>query len=90
MFVRATLADGDSTSVREALSLGVPVVASDIGTRPAGAILFPPGDVEEMLSKVELAMAIPADGEVPVAGCMDRLMEIYQQVTAPRGAYVST
>jgi glycosyltransferase involved in cell wall biosynthesis len=82
VFVRPTLADGDSTSVREALSLGVPVVASDIGTRPAGAILFPPGDVGEMLSKVELAMAMKRDGEVPAASCMDRLMEIYQHVTA--------
>ena len=82
VFVRSTLADGDSTSVREALSLGVPVVASRIGTRPAGAILFQPGDVGEMLSKVELAMAMKRDGEVPAADCMDRLMEIYQHVTA--------
>jgi glycogen synthase len=90
VFVRPTLEDGDSISVREALSLGVPVVASRTGTRPAGAILFQPGDMEEMLSKVELAMAAKRDGEAPVAGCMDRLMEIYQQVTAPREAYVST
>ena len=81
VFVRPTLADGDSTSVREALALGVPVVASRVGTRPAGAMLFQPGNVEEMLTKVELAMAIQRDGELPVADCMDRLMEIYQQVT---------
>jgi len=90
VFIRPTLEDGDSISVREALSLGVPVVASRIGTRPAGAILFEPGDVGEMLSKVELAMARKRDGEAPLTGCMDRLMEIYQQVTAPREAYVST
>ena len=91
VFVRPTLEDGDSISVREALSLGVPVVASRIGTRPAGAILFQPGDVEEMLSKVELAMAADERRRsARGAGCMDRLMEIYQQVTAPRKAYVST
>jgi glycogen(starch) synthase len=89
VFIRPTLQDGDSTSVREALSLGVPVVASRIGTRPTGAILFQPGDVGEMLSKIEQAMAAKRDGEVPTAGCMDRLMEIYQQVTAPKDAYVS-
>jgi glycosyltransferase involved in cell wall biosynthesis len=89
VFVRPTLEDGDSTSVREALSLGVPVVASRIGARPAGAILFQPGDVEEMVSKVELAMAVKRGDEAPLAGCMDRLMEIYQQVTAPRKTYVS-
>jgi glycogen synthase len=55
VFVRATLEDGDSISVREALALGVPVVASRVGTRPPGAILFHPGDVEDMLSKVGLA-----------------------------------
>ncbi len=87
VFVRPTLADGDSTSVREALSLGVPVVASRIGSRPAGALLFQPGDAEELLTKVELAMAMPRDGAVPAADCMDGLMEIYQQVTghSPEG-----
>jgi glycosyltransferase involved in cell wall biosynthesis len=90
VFVRPTLEDGDSISVREALSLGVPVVASRTGTRPSGAILFQPGDVEEMLSQVELAMTVKRDGEAPAAGCMDRLMEIYQQVRAPREAYVAT
>jgi glycosyltransferase involved in cell wall biosynthesis len=89
VFIRPTLEDGDSTSVREALSLGVPVVASRMGTRPPAAILFEPGDVGEMISKIELAMATKRDGEVPAAGCMDRLMEIYQKVTAPKDAYVS-
>jgi glycosyltransferase involved in cell wall biosynthesis len=92
VFVRPTLEDGDSISVREALALGVPVVASDIGTRPAGAILFQRGDVGEMLSKVELAMAAKRDPGAPAADCMNRLMEIYQQVrvTAPKRGYVST
>jgi len=57
VFVRATLEDGDSISVREALAMGVPVVASRVGARPPGAILFHPGDVEDMLSKVDLAWA---------------------------------
>jgi len=90
VFVRPTLEDGDSISVREALSLGVPVVASRIGTRPAGTILFQPGDMEEMISTIELAMAAKRGGEAPMAGCMDRLMPIYQQVTAPKEACVST
>jgi glycosyltransferase involved in cell wall biosynthesis len=64
VFVRTTLEDGDSISVREALAMGVPVVASRVGTRPPGAILFHPGDVEDMLSKVDLACA----GGVPCLG----------------------
>src|SRR5690606_30076837 len=43
-FVRPTRADGDSISVREALGLGVRVVASDVGNRPAGVALFRAAD----------------------------------------------
>ena len=57
VFVRPTLEDGDSISVREALELQVPVVASRVGTRPPGAILFHPGDVEDLLAKLECALA---------------------------------
>ena len=40
LFVRPTFADGDSVSVREALALGVPCIASDAAERPAGVHLF--------------------------------------------------
>jgi glycogen synthase len=82
VFVRPTLEDGDSISVREALALGVPVVASRVGTRPAGAMLFPPGDVEGLVTQVEQALAMERGAAAPAAGGMDRLMEIYQQVAA--------
>src|SRR5450759_1041130 len=85
VFVRPTLEDGDSISVREALSLGVPVVASRAGTRPPGAILFRPGDVAEMAAKVELALAVKRGKQPPAAGCMDRLMAIYRQVDGGEG-----
>ena len=85
VFLRPTLADGDSISVREALALGVPVVASRVGARPAGAILFRPGDVEEMLGAVELALAAKRGNPPRAAGSMDRLMEIYRQVDGCRG-----
>jgi len=57
VFVRPTLQDGDSMSVREALALGVPVVASRVGSRPPAVTLFHPGDVEDMLSGIDLALA---------------------------------
>jgi glycosyltransferase involved in cell wall biosynthesis len=85
VFLRPTLADGDSISVREALALSVPVVASRVGARPAGAILFRPGDVEEMLGAVELALAVKRSNPPRVAGSMDRLMEIYRQVDGSQG-----
>jgi glycosyltransferase involved in cell wall biosynthesis len=91
VFLRPTLEDGDSISVREALSLGVPVVASRTGARPSGALLFRPGDVEEMLAKIELAMAKVRGHQSSAAGldagtCMDRLMEIYRQVDGSEGS----
>src|SRR5213593_1927627 len=52
IFVRPTLFDGDSRSVREALSLGVPVVASNTGYRPAGVKLFQKGSVPEMTASI--------------------------------------
>lgn len=86
VFLRPTLEDGDSISVREALSMGVPVVASRIGTRPAGAILFQPGDAEEMAAKVSLALAMRKGSQPQAQGCMDRLMEIYQEVDGSGGS----
>jgi glycogen(starch) synthase len=86
VFLRPTLEDGDSISVREALSLGVPVVASRVGTRPDGAILFHPGSVEEMLAKVELALNARRGKQPQTAGCLDRLMDIYRQVDRSEGS----
>ena len=43
-FLRTTHYDGDSISVREALHMGVPVIASENGMRPEGCVLFPPKD----------------------------------------------
>ncbi len=56
VFVRATWRDGDSISVREAVSLGVPVVASNAGTRPAEALLFEAGDIEGLAAQIGRAL----------------------------------
>lgn len=40
LFLRPTVTDGDSVSVRECLYLGVPVIASDCVPRPDGCIIF--------------------------------------------------
>jgi glycosyltransferase involved in cell wall biosynthesis len=39
-FIRNTTTDGDSLSVHEALSLGVPTYTTDVVSRPKGAILY--------------------------------------------------
>lgn len=55
VYVRPTYRDGDSISVREAVALGVPVVASNVGTRPDGVSLFEPGDVDGLVEKIRSA-----------------------------------
>jgi glycosyltransferase involved in cell wall biosynthesis len=52
-FVRPTFRDGDSISVREAVALGVPVVASNVGTRPDGVRLFEAGDVDGLVERLD-------------------------------------
>ena len=44
MLLRTTLYDGDSVSVREALRLGTPVIATDNGMRPPKVHLIPVND----------------------------------------------
>jgi glycogen synthase len=47
VFVRPTRTDGDSVSVREALAVGTPTMASDVSIRPAGVATFQSGDGED-------------------------------------------
>ena len=50
--LRTTLFDGDAISVREALFLGTPVIATNTGERPEGADLIRVGDKDELVQKV--------------------------------------
>ncbi len=66
-FVRATRADGDAMSVREALALGRPVVASDAAVRPGGVLVYPCEDPAALAEAIERSFeapqpAPPADG----------------------------
>lgn len=50
--IRPTLSDGDSNAVREALHLGLPVLASDCVERPAGVSTYAVGNLESMQQAV--------------------------------------
>jgi glycosyltransferase involved in cell wall biosynthesis len=94
VFVRPTLADGDSVSVREAVALGRVVVATSVGTRPAEARLVPPGDSRALADALrEAGEARPvlrlARESEPGADCIDRLLALYgfdsvEEPKAPR------
>jgi hypothetical protein len=53
LVVRGTNSDGDALTVREALCLKKPVVASDVVKRPEGVILFKNRSVDDLESKLE-------------------------------------
>jgi len=53
VFLRTTLYDGDSISVREALHIGVPVIATDNGMRPEGIHLVPSCDLAALQGAIE-------------------------------------
>jgi len=78
VFVRPTIADGDSVSVREALALGRAVVATAVGHRPEGVRLVPPADAvalsAAMIEAVEGSERRPA--EVP-ADSLQRILSLY-------------
>jgi len=59
VFLRTTLYDGDSVSVREALHLGVPVVATDNRMRPGGVILMRAHKENALCDAIETALAEP-------------------------------
>jgi glycogen synthase len=53
LFLRTTHYDGDSISVREALHIGVPVIATDNGMRPDGAHLIPARNLDALHQAIE-------------------------------------
>jgi len=96
LFIRPAHFDGDSISVREALALGIPVVASDAGQRPAGVNLFRRRDVHDLAKQVErvlgglaenrppsrrdLPLSEPVQREAPDSGALHMLYNLYHEM----------
>jgi glycogen synthase len=82
LFVRPTYFDGDSSSVREALALGVAVVASDTDFRPSGVMLFRRGDVRDLTEKITHVLdnghRVSARSQPAESGSLERLLAIYE------------
>jgi glycosyltransferase involved in cell wall biosynthesis len=86
MMLRTTLYDGDSISVREALHLGTPVIATDNGLRPDGVSLIPVGDLEKLEAAILRTAAGPRGR--PQAGSNDTniraVIDFYEELLALR------
>ena len=68
ILLRTTLYDGDAISVREALQMGTPVIASDNAMRPPGVKLVPKSDLPALVRAIEeqLREPVPQKERAPV------------------------
>lgn len=64
VFLRPTRSDGDAVSLREALALGVPALASDAVERPQGTVVTPVADAAA-LAEAMLQVRRPAVAGIP-------------------------
>ena len=81
-FIRPTTHDGDAISVREALALGVPCVASDVCGRPHGTYMFRAGNAVDLAERVHHALEQgPAQVVSPDAGPV--LLKLYGDLVQP-------
>ena len=95
VFLRPTHFDGDSISVREALALNIPVVASQVGFRPPGVTLFPAGNLEAFAAAVDTVLH-DNTSRTDTSGCQEpspreRLTKVYNQLfQSCEGAHATT
>jgi glycosyltransferase involved in cell wall biosynthesis len=80
--VRSTNTDGNSLTVLEALSVGVPVVASDCVERPPGTVLFRTRDVDDLTDRVvDVLSDLPAHAtrarRSPAPGSAEAFVSLY-------------
>ena len=78
VLLRTTVFDGDAISIREALFLGTPVVATDNGMRPEHVKLIPVGGAAELEEAILQSLAEPkpavtddADGRENIKAVVD-------------------
>jgi glycosyltransferase involved in cell wall biosynthesis len=85
VYVRPTISDGDSVSVREALALGTPVVASDAAVRPPACVTFRSGDGGDFARAVsgvlqDLAAARERVRREPIEDNGERILALYREL----------
>lgn len=77
VYIRPTCTDGDSLAVREALDIGIQVVASDVCARPKRTIVYKLGDLSDFCSKVRNALLVQRAPIAPDYSNYQKIKEIY-------------
>lgn len=84
ILLRTTRFDGDAISVREALFLGTPVIATDNGMRPDGVHLIGMGDkvvlIEKIMAVVKAERTKPHVGQSDTSN-ISSVVDLYEGVT---------
>jgi glycosyltransferase involved in cell wall biosynthesis len=86
LFLRPTLTDGDAVSIREAMTAGLPVLASDVVGRPEGVTVLPL-EVPRWAREIDRALnnGAAANATGSAADPLAQLLEIYDRLR-PRPA----
>lgn len=85
IMLRTTRYDGDAISVREALFLETPVIATDNGMRPDGVHLVPVGDVNALATSIKdiAGREKPAKtGKVEDKSNIRAVIDLYEEILA--------
>ena len=85
LYLRATTTDGDAVSIREALSLSVPVVASDASVRPEGTVIFKTRNLISMIQAVRSVLNdrdyfVKTLHQIEPLDTFPIILKLYQQV----------
>jgi glycosyltransferase involved in cell wall biosynthesis len=93
LMLRTTWYDGDAISIREALHLGVPVVATDNGMRPEGVRMVPPRNLEPLVAAIEEMLANSKRSKSFVILSNENLEEVlglYKQISSEKTGKASS
>jgi glycogen(starch) synthase len=88
VLLRTTHYDGDSLSVREALALGTPVIATDNQMRPSGCRLIPSPALKPLVQAIEAALQEPRSAPTALSASranLDAVLLLYRSLLERRG-----
>jgi len=83
IMLRTTLFDGDAISVREALFLGTPVMATDVGHRPEGVHLIKVGEKGQLVEKIGEIISTPRSSwaaSAPDDANIKKVVDLYEEL----------